>query len=918
MSFTPSYDETREPLEVFAIDDNMNRATGSIPYRSLRWVRRYCEPGEFEMVVPANIYDPSWAYIYADKRPEMGIVQKVEYQDDAQAYGGIDSVTLSGYFFEAVLNNIVFLVESPEEQKVYVPEPRRPWFRHSKQDAKVYTDGVGGYYYENAQGTITNAETGTSGLTTDGLTEVDYRAAYGAMPTNPDIGTTSKDYFYTSDHESITVVPYHGDDAGTPTKTYDIVFEDDKGNVFYRNDYNELTQAVGVVGSYGSTYQARKKSWKALDGDDYGKYYTVTVKGPWQRTEAEEPITEGDSIDIVFRWAQRMMGNWLLYEEPEIEGIQKQVDPSFQYLGDLLYSTLWEVGASLRLEYLFDKNIFILSVYRGFDRTQIEDAEPVAAMALPTTLAEVETLSDGPVLPSGYTELEYIQGTGTQYIRLDFTPDSDTRVVLDHQLTETGGTYAVLGSRTSTSDTDIFCVFVVDGQLRSDYAANEHSTFAATTSRETLDKDGRVTTYNGQTNTLSAATFTCPRPMVLFSVQNVDGKPGTFFPDQVDNRPVKMLLYSCQIYDGDALARNLVPARRQSDSAVGLYDTVTDTFYGNAGTGSFTAGPEVQYPAKLTYYPNSTTATGTVSAQEGYIGDSVTVSQNGYTDPNKTFLNWGTLPTGGTTYQPGSSYILTSMTDALYAQWQQNEPEPPGPVPTGDSAPWAVFSDTWGTISGYDATQDESNYKNTCYVLYDYDVPDEFDENGWPKAGPITMPGDLLAFPSRYGIKYTSKRGYNTERIGGEDEPAIETYLDLRDEKPTCDSDWSRDWIDLPTDSTNQEAQEDAAKQFAPPDDAYDMRAVYEAYKAALPGRGETYLRENYKVETTLDTGTVNTRDYLRGWDLGDLVEFEVSTVGLAEQARITEVEEVYESGKVSINITVGDSQLVRTKTGGA
>ena len=914
MSFTPSYDETREPLEVFAIDDNMNRATGSIPYRSLRWVRRYCEPGEFEMVVPANIYSPSWAYIYADKRPEMGIVQKVEYQDDAQAYGGIDSVTLSGYFFEAVLNHIVFLVESPEEQKVYVPKPRRPWFQHSKQDAKVYTDGVGGYYYENAQGTITNAETGTSGLTTDGLTEVDYLAAYGAMQTNPDIGLTTKDYFYTADHQSITVVPYLGDKHGQPTKTYDIVFEDDKGNVFYRNEYNRLTQAVGVVESYGDVYQCQKRRWDALDGDEYGKYYTVTVKGPWQRTEAEEPITEGDSIAIVFAWAQRMMGNWLLYEEPEIEGIQKQVDPSFQYLGDLLYSTLYEVGASLRLEYLFEKNIFILSVYRGFDRTQIEDAEPVAA--LPTTLAEVETLSDGPVLPSGYTELEYIEGTGTQYIRLDFTPDSDTRVVLDHQLTDTQSTHAVLGSRTTSNKSDKYCVYIVSGQIRTDYGSDVYPAFTASAARIVLDKDGRVTKYGTQTQTATAATFTCPRPMALFSVQNVSGS--SVFDDQVDNRPVKMRLYSCRIYDGDTLARDLVPARRKSDSAVGLYDTVTDTFYGNAGTGSFTAGPEVQYPAKLTYYPNSTTATGTVSAQEGYIGDSVTVSQNGYTDPNKTFLNWGTLPTGGTTYQPGSSYILTSMTDALYAQWQQNEPEPPGPVPTGDSAPWAVFSDTWGTISGYDATQDESNYKNTCYILYDYDVPDEFDENGWPKAGPITMPGDLLAFPSRYGIKYTSKRGYNTERIGGEDEPAIETYLDLRDEKPTCDSDWSRDWIDLPTDSTNQEAQEEAAKQFAPPDDAYDMQAVYEAYEAALPGRGETYLRENYVVETTLDTGTVNTRDYLKGWDLGDLVEFEVSTLGLAEQARITEVEEDYESGKVSIRITVGDSQLVRTKTGGA
>ena len=894
MSFTPSYDETREPLEVFAIDDNMNRATGSIPYRSLRWVRRYCEPGEFEMVVPANVYSPNWAYIYADKRPEMGIVQKVEYQDDAQAYGGIDSVTLSGYFFEAVLNNIVFLVESPEEQKVYVPEPRRPWFQHSKQDAKVYTDGVGGYYYENAQGTITNAETGTSGLTTDGLTEVDYYAAYGAMLTNPDIGLTTKDYFYTADHQSITVVPYLGDEHGQPTETYDIVFEDDKGNVFYRNEYNGLTQAVGVVDSYGSTYQARKKSWNALDGDDYGKYYTVTV----------------------------MMGNWILYEEPTIEGVQKAVDPSFQYLGDLLYSTLYEVGASLRLEYLFEKNIFylfeknifILSTYRGYDRTQLEDTEPVAATMLPEVdaLAEVAPLSDDSVLSSGYTELEYIQSSGTQYINTGFNPDNNTRLVVDFETLTAQTDKHFFGSRISMGGTSFCFADTAQGTFRDDYARSQY-TFPSSTSevgRYTLDKNKNFTSFAGSSHSHSYNSFSIPYPIYLCAL-NTGGSTTTFS---------SMRIYSCQIYDNGAKVREMVPAKRDSDGAIGLYDTVGGTFYGNAGTGAFAAGPEVKYPAKLTYYPNSTTATGEVAAQDGYVGDSVIVAQNGYADPNKTFLSWGTSPSGGTTYQPGNRFVLTGMTDALYAQWQQNEPQPPGPVPTGDSAPWAVFSDTWGTISGYDATQDESNYKNTCYVLYDYDVPNEFDENGWPKAGPITMPGDLLAFPSRYGIKYTSKRGYNTERIGGEDEPAIETYLDLRDEKPSCDSDWSRDWVDLPTtdSETNLEAQQEAAEQFAPPDDAYDMQAVYEAYEAALPGRGETYLRENYGVETTLDTGTVNTRDYLKGWDLGDLVEFEVSTLGLAEQARITEVEENYESGKVSISITVGDSQLIRTKTGGA
>ena len=596
----PDYSQVRAPLEVFAIDSKMNRATGSIPYRSLRWVRRYTKPGEFEMVVPADIYDPSWAYIDAWDRPELGIVQKVEFNDSSTVYGGIDSVTVSGFFLESVLNNIVFLAESPEEQKVYVPTPRRPTFSHKKQDTKIYQDPMGEYYYENSAGDIVSADDGRI-VVADGLTEVDYNNAFGNMYGNPDLGYCSYDYYYNSDKTQITTVPYLGDDHGQPGKTYDIEFEDDKGNVFYKNDYGTLTQAIGVVDGYGDTYQVRKRRWNALEGDSYGRYYTVTVKGPWQRTDALEPVTEGDSIQIVLKWAQRMMGDWILYEEPTITGIQKKVDPSFQYLGDLLYSTLYEAGASFRLEYLFEKNINILSVYRGADRTQ----------------------------------------------------------------------------------------------------------------------------------------------------------------EQTGN-------------------------------------------------------------------------------------------------------------------------------------------------------PWAVFSDTWGTITGYSCSRDESNYKNTCYVLYDYDKPDSFDENGWPQADYIYAMGDLLALPTMYGISYTSNRGYNTERVGDGDEPAIEAYLDLRDEKPSCDSDWSREIVELPSESGDERDQAiaQAQQKFAPPDDAYDMQSVYTAYEESLNERGKSHLKENYGVVTNLDTGTVNARDYLKGFDLGDLVEFAVSTVGMQSTGRIIKVEEVYESGKADIRITVGDEQL--------
>ena len=54
-------------------------------------------------------------------------------------------------------------------------------------------------------------------------------------------------------------------------------------------------------------------------------------------------------------------------------------------------------------------------------------------------------------------------------------------------------------------------------------------------------------------------------------------------------------IYSYSVANaGNALIQNLVPARRNSDNVLGMYDTVSKTFLTNAGTGSFTAGPVVQ------------------------------------------------------------------------------------------------------------------------------------------------------------------------------------------------------------------------------------------------------------------------------------------------------------------------------------
>lgn len=49
-------------------------------------------------------------------------------------------------------------------------------------------------------------------------------------------------------------------------------------------------------------------------------------------------------------------------------------------------------------------------------------------------------------------------------------------------------------------------------------------------------------------------------------------------------------LYSCKILNNNNLIRNFVPCKNTS-GILGLYDTVNNVFYTNAGTGTFTAGP---------------------------------------------------------------------------------------------------------------------------------------------------------------------------------------------------------------------------------------------------------------------------------------------------------------------------------------
>ena len=192
----------------------------------------------------------------------------------------------------------------------------------------------------------------------------------------------------------------------------------------------------------------------------------------------------------------------------------------------------------------------------------------------------------GPTLPSGYTELEYIQSSGTQYIDTGFKPSGNSGIVVDYQQV---GTIAyqdpLFGARQSSSNT-AFSMWLSSNVTYPQYGNVSYDAKPISINNNTrliykLDKG--IASCGDKTVSFSQLSFTSSYNLVLFSV-NTGGT--------VDTRRISGKLYNCKIYDNNEIVRDFIPCKNPS-GVIGLYDTVNSQFYQNAGSGAFVAGPEI-------------------------------------------------------------------------------------------------------------------------------------------------------------------------------------------------------------------------------------------------------------------------------------------------------------------------------------
>ena len=212
------------------------------------------------------------------------------------------------------------------------------------------------------------------------------------------------------------------------------------------------------------------------------------------------------------------------------------------------------------------------------------------------------------------TFLEYIESSGTQYIDTGVYPNQDTRVVCDVELLESGRAYGIFGSRIGYGNTsfDVFAFGLNSTQdFQDDYNKQSNAPLASSISKFLIDKNKNLTVINGVESIFSQSTFSVQYPMYLFGV-NTSGTPKNQLGD--------LRVFSCQIYDNGTIVRNFIPCK-DKNGLIGLYDTVEQRLYLNAGTGSFVAGPETGNTDSATPYTWTESDVPTASQMAQYIAN---------------------------------------------------------------------------------------------------------------------------------------------------------------------------------------------------------------------------------------------------------------------------------------------------------
>ena len=195
-------------------------------------------------------------------------------------------------------------------------------------------------------------------------------------------------------------------------------------------------------------------------------------------------------------------------------------------------------------------------------------------------------------LPQGYTQLEYIENTGTQYLNIGTIDMNNYKTKLEYTAQCLNGNYG--------SNQRVFAYGAVASNTNFTAWENTDRYFMSTLGIEQLiysDSTTRKHTAIMERTSATSATFTVDNSQIGSSSGTFESSSRLAYVmgDPNYGQYYQGRIWSLKLWQDDVLTRNLIPCKDSSD-VIGMYDTVTKTFYTNVGTGSFTGPIAVPSP----------------------------------------------------------------------------------------------------------------------------------------------------------------------------------------------------------------------------------------------------------------------------------------------------------------------------------
>lgn len=195
-----------------------------------------------------------------------------------------------------------------------------------------------------------------------------------------------------------------------------------------------------------------------------------------------------------------------------------------------------------------------------------------------------------------YTQLEFIQSTGSQYINTEVTAKSNISTKIIFEASNNGSDFqSVFGGDGGSSVGYRGLAFDINSQGKFNYnyygaaVVSPNSRIVRFGNKLIFQNKYNIGVISSVENSISQSINSNTD---TFDYNNVDLY---IFASSRDGNAIchsNLKLYSCQIWDNEELVRDFIPAKNEN-GVVCLYDKVTKEFYYNQGTGDFIGGDEV-------------------------------------------------------------------------------------------------------------------------------------------------------------------------------------------------------------------------------------------------------------------------------------------------------------------------------------